>query len=489
MEGFLLHPALSTDRGRKRELNEDAIGYRYPSEPDLIRHYGALFIVADGVAGLAEGERASDFAVRQLVELYYQMPISTPQQQLVAAIEQVNSLTHTQVSGSATTIVAGVFYQDQLVVAYVGDSSAFWVDESGIQKLTNEHVTVVDAAHPTKTRLTRAIGHRPTVQVDSITIPVRSNGRLILVSDGITRYLTSSRLYQMTAVQSPQEAAVGVIGAANQAGGADNSSVVVVQVGQPFQTIPELHHHLGALPSPYVEAQAILGPPPSVPPKESTGVFAALNTSTKANDGSVVTSQVATSPTVMGRVGSGHQAPQESGYRVQSVATPPPNPSNSVASRFFVGFGVLAVVTLIILAVIMFIQTSEDTSESVPPSPTVTATVSATLTETPLPTQTLTLTPSPLPQPTDTAPPPSATPPDTIIDDGDQVRFEGSTLTYRSVTEGATSAFAIVPAQIYVVKALFSDPEGKVWYYLHDSVNDQDGWISQEELPTYEIVP
>jgi protein phosphatase len=509
MLGFLLHPALCTDRGRKRAINEDAVGYRYPTEEALIRYYGALFIVADGVAGLLEGERASDFAVRRLLELYYEMPISTPQKQLLGAIEQINSEAHEQLRGSATTLLAAVFWQDHMLVAYVGDSSAFWIDEQGIQKLTDEHVAIIDMAHPTKTRLTRAIGHRPSVEADSVVRPVNPEGRLVLVSDGITRYLNANRIYQLCAASLPSSAVSSLVDSANQAGGADNSSAVVVQIGQAYEEISQLSQHVWTMDSPYITASPLVEPDPTIPPKERTGVFTVP--ATLGDDSTVQSHQAPTKPAIEA-ISSGYGAQASEGYRIQSMATPTSTgASGGKVARFLwlplllAGLGALFIGLTTLLGgdgespapapasqtpTFTMTLTStpllSPTQTSVSPTPSPTNTPSATHTPSP------SITPSDTPQPSLTASPthtPSATSPDTRLNEGDQVRLADSALTYRSIEAGATSAFALLPGQVYEITQVFTDAQNQRWIRFYDPQSEQNGWINQDELPAYEILP
>jgi hypothetical protein len=75
------------------------------------------------------------------------------------------------------------------------------------------------------------------------------------------------------------------------------------------------------------------------------------------------------------------------------------------------------------------------------------------------------------------------------LNEGDQVRLADSALTYRSIEAGATSAFALLPGQVYEITQVFTDAQNQRWIRFYDPQSEQNGWINQDELPAYEILP
>lgn len=71
---FRLTPALATHRGQRRRHNEDAVAYIYPDDPAILRDYGAIFLLADGVGGLRNGQEYSQKAVQAICDHYYHTP-------------------------------------------------------------------------------------------------------------------------------------------------------------------------------------------------------------------------------------------------------------------------------------------------------------------------------------------------------------------------------------------------------------------------------
>src|SRR5689334_14437898 len=91
MSSHQLHLALGTHRGRLRERNEDAVSYYYPSDYETLNSYGTLFLIADGVGGLANGAEVAQHATQRIVEVYYQNPLDKPIEMLRSSINLINN--------------------------------------------------------------------------------------------------------------------------------------------------------------------------------------------------------------------------------------------------------------------------------------------------------------------------------------------------------------------------------------------------------------
>jgi serine/threonine protein phosphatase PrpC len=244
---FITHPGL------KRPTNEDFVAYFEPQETGEILTSGNLYIVADGVGGAAHGEQASRYAVQKVLNDYYQLSQSSqisPAQRLEHVIKAVNAeiYTHSRSeeinSRMATTIVAALIFQNELYVANVGDSRAYLIRDGQIEQLSRDHslagerirdgsMTQEEARNSRmKNQLTRAIGSEEKVIVDiSEPINLLPGDRIILCTDGLTRYASSQQILQLTSNRSSQDAAHRLIDYANSSGGADNTTVLVITIG------------------------------------------------------------------------------------------------------------------------------------------------------------------------------------------------------------------------------------------------------------------
>jgi len=278
---FQISAAQGTHTGRKRSHNEDFVGFFEPTEERLLLSSGCLYVVADGVGGGAWGERASRYAVQTLLYEYYRRADVPPAERLVQIIQEINSAIYSyslaEAAGRAvaTTLVAAVVWHDQLIVANVGDSRAYLVRDGRVEQITHDHnlthemrrtgvmteTEILNAKIPN--RLVRSLGGRPHTEVDIFTQTLQTDDRIILCSDGLTRYITAWDLLRLTEPYAPEEAVQTLIAYANAQGGADNISVIVVDIGLPTtleawtSSRPTAH-----LPSPTTPHQWQTAPPP-----------------------------------------------------------------------------------------------------------------------------------------------------------------------------------------------------------------------------------
>ena len=226
-----LTPATATHRGMRRKHNEDAVGYEYPADIDRLQSYGALFIVADGVGGLSSGDKASQMTVKHLIKHYYASDASLDREQaLIRAIQVVNSDVFSELNQTgATTLVAALIIHDNLIIASAGDSQIFHIADDRIKQLNEEDVLQSDDAD--NGALTKAIGYREAIEIETTRIPLQANDKILLCSDGLTRYLDESQLAQLTNLRDPRDSVRNMINRANTSGGADNISAIVIHVG------------------------------------------------------------------------------------------------------------------------------------------------------------------------------------------------------------------------------------------------------------------
>ena len=242
--GAPLQVAGATDRGRVRELNEDAILVEAGTQPHVIAR-GSLCAVADGMGGHAAGEVASQLAVATLRSVFYGQASDSLSAGLVSAITSANLAVWEQAQaqpsqrGMGCTLTAAAILDGQLAIGHVGDSRAYLVRNRRIAQVTADHSWVAEQLaagnitpeqarnHAKRNLIRRALGYESSVEVDVFRAPFEPGDLLLLCSDGLTTVLTDEEIGVTTLELSPERAVDRLIRQANARGAADNVSVVI----------------------------------------------------------------------------------------------------------------------------------------------------------------------------------------------------------------------------------------------------------------------
>ncbi len=287
--------AMKTDIGRKRKQNQDAIGHAAPPDADLAARLGQIFVLADGVGGLSGGDLASQYAVSTIISSYYDQEEGEPPERLARAIAEANNMIFAESQGQerptimATTVVAAVLREDELIVGSVGDSPAYLMRDAEVRQLTIDHTaevleretTAAENADPAARKLARALGSLPSVKVDIISGRVRPGDHIVLCSDGLTRYVSPREIEQTVATLTPERAVDALIETANDRGGADNVSMIVLRLGEREETAAPVVEAAATAPplmesAPAEEESApapSLTPPPPITPRREPPVI------------------------------------------------------------------------------------------------------------------------------------------------------------------------------------------------------------------------
>ncbi|MBQ7507140.1 MAG: Stp1/IreP family PP2C-type Ser/Thr phosphatase [Lachnospiraceae bacterium] len=232
-----------TDIGRMREMNQD---YVYTSE-EPVGALPNLFLVADGMGGHNAGDYASKFTVETIVSLIPEYKTEDPKEILSRAILDTNRRLYENarrdpaLHGTGTTLVALVVYKGKAVVANVGDSRLYVVN-NGIRQVTKDHSLVQEMVrrgemnereaihHPDKNIITRAIGAEPEVAIDFFDLRLNRGDQILMCSDGLSNMLDDEEIRQtMERERDPAEKAYKLVEMANENGGRDNITVVVLE--------------------------------------------------------------------------------------------------------------------------------------------------------------------------------------------------------------------------------------------------------------------
>lgn len=241
----------ATDTGAVREENEDRVLVDLAAIPeDAQESNGILIAIADGMGGYQRGEVASRIAVETLTELYYEQPVGATEipERLRRAFRAANDRIFKDGSAEGeqnmmgTTLVAAVVRGRDLTVANVGDSRAYLVRANRLQQVTRDHslvaeqvaagaMTEEEARESThRNIITRALGHRPRVDVDIFEIQLLPEDRLILSTDGLHDYVEETEVVETTLAMPPEDAARRLVQLALEHGSNDNVSAVVARV-------------------------------------------------------------------------------------------------------------------------------------------------------------------------------------------------------------------------------------------------------------------
>jgi PPM family protein phosphatase len=245
------------DIGRTRSVNQDSIYALVSSVPRGEQDLNlGLFVVADGMGGHASGEVASRIAITTvarhvLAELLLPALDETfgtsLREVVVGAVETANRAIWDQANidglDMGTTCTVALILGRTIYIGHVGDSRAYLLQGGMLEQITTDHsavgrliqigeLTPEDAReHPLRSHLYRTIGQTPEVQVDFVQQPIGQASYLLLCSDGLWSMLEDATLATiLNAAPWPHDICSALIDAANEAGGEDNISAVVVRL-------------------------------------------------------------------------------------------------------------------------------------------------------------------------------------------------------------------------------------------------------------------
>lgn len=247
MNGYFL-----TDKGQVRSHNEDAGGIFYN------QHNQFLAVVADGMGGHRAGDVASQIATSSIHKKWLEAEkIETPDEAekwLNEQIQKINkevfqhAIENEECQGMGTTIVASIGTDEFVSVAHIGDSRCYLANEHGFKQVTEDHslvnelvrtgqISTQDAEHhPRKNVLLKALGTEEETSVDVRTIGWVEDDKLLLCSDGLSNKVTDDELIEFVKDPLPLEQAAGkLIHFANERGGEDNISLVLVHYDEPVE--------------------------------------------------------------------------------------------------------------------------------------------------------------------------------------------------------------------------------------------------------------
>jgi PPM family protein phosphatase len=226
----------STDVGRQRDTNEDALLVSPP-----------FFAVADGMGGAKAGEVASQLATDAFAD--EDGAEEPPEGRLARIARDANRRIYELASedesrrGMGTTLTAAMVTGREVSIGHVGDSRAYRLRDGRLEQLTKDHSLVAELerrgeitpkaaeSHPQRSIITRALGPEPDVEVDTYTVAGKPGDVYLLCSDGLTSMVSDDEVASiLRGAADLDEGAQALVRAANQSGGKDNVTVVLFRL-------------------------------------------------------------------------------------------------------------------------------------------------------------------------------------------------------------------------------------------------------------------
>ncbi len=245
-----------SDTGLKRDHNEDSV---------LVNTGQGLYLLADGIGGHAGGEAASKLTLNTVLKTFMEKDdlgdedieslhesnkgLPSPGRKLVFSILQANRVViaasnkYKKLKGMGATITAILNVPASLFIAHVGDSRIYLLHGGALKQITEDHSFLVQELKkgtitaeqakksPFRNRLTKAIGHMNTNRVDVQELNPEKGDLFLLCSDGLTDMLDDGEIQKILEENAALEpTGKKLVEAANNAGGIDNISIVLVRV-------------------------------------------------------------------------------------------------------------------------------------------------------------------------------------------------------------------------------------------------------------------
>lgn len=238
-----------TDIGRVRSNNEDSVLVK--NEP--VGMLPNLYIVADGMGGHKAGEVASNLAITSCCDnLIYDASGEEILDTLIDAVRAANvtvfnyAAENTDCSNMGTTFVGCCVDGNTAYIAHVGDSRLYRIGADSIEQITTDHSYVGEMVragkltpeeaenHPDRNIITRALGTNASVEADGLVVNLKDDDILLLCSDGLNTMLKNDEILSIVRRDGStlEQRLDMLIDAANEKGGKDNISAILIDLGE-----------------------------------------------------------------------------------------------------------------------------------------------------------------------------------------------------------------------------------------------------------------
>ncbi len=236
-----------TDIGKKRQINQDCVDISLTPVGNLPN----LFLLADGMGGHKAGDYASRYAIDTVKNEVNVSPQTNPVHIFAEAIEYANahlyekSISDVNFSGMGTTLVAATCIDNKLNVANIGDSRLYLVRQNKMVQVTRDHSYVAELVqkggidretaknHPKRNYITRAVGAFEKANPDFFYVETKPGDVILICSDGLTNMISDEEILSIIYQEEDLEFTCNkLIQAANEKGGIDNISVILVKTAE-----------------------------------------------------------------------------------------------------------------------------------------------------------------------------------------------------------------------------------------------------------------
>lgn len=230
-----------SDLGNIRNINEDYVDYYIDNDKEI-------YVIADGMGGHNAGEVASKLAVDTTIEYIKNIGVvNNTSDSLREAIQLSNkkiyelSMQNDNLRGMGTTLTACLIQDGEIVIANVGDSRGYVLEEDKLLRITKDHslvqqlldkgsITEEEALkHPNKNIITRALGTSKFVDIDIFTINLLGVHKILLCTDGLTNEVTDKELFDIIKENNNQISCEKLVELSKIKGGRDNISVIIFE--------------------------------------------------------------------------------------------------------------------------------------------------------------------------------------------------------------------------------------------------------------------
>ncbi|HLQ97845.1 MAG TPA: Stp1/IreP family PP2C-type Ser/Thr phosphatase [Candidatus Dormibacteraeota bacterium] len=241
MEAYFL-----TDQGQVRGHNEDSGGIYYNSSGQL------LAVIADGMGGHQAGDIASEMAVSIIQQSWKESKELKDPEETETWLSHILFYVNNEIyrlatekeeyAGMGTTIVVVINCGDFITVAHIGDSRCYLQNANGFNQITEDHSLVNELVrtgqisredaeqHPRKNIVLRALGTEVNVEADIRSLSWEYGDKLLLCSDGLTDKISNEKILEfINAEEQLKQISQNLIDLANDRGGEDNISLIIIQ--------------------------------------------------------------------------------------------------------------------------------------------------------------------------------------------------------------------------------------------------------------------
>lgn len=245
---IVIKTGTASDRGRKRQHNEDSWLMQQMDTVSTDGKIHGIYMVADGVGGAAAGEIASRMAVEEVAKEYFthnmEEPLEILRSAILAANKNINrhAAEKPQYRGMASTLTALVILNERALIAQIGDTRAYLIRDNVIQQLTIDQTVTGDLLakglitpeevqnHPQRHVLLQALGGGGSPPEPVLSeLALLPNDIFLLCSDGLYNLVNNEEIKSVALKTEPQLAAASLVNLANDRGGTDNITVIIIK--------------------------------------------------------------------------------------------------------------------------------------------------------------------------------------------------------------------------------------------------------------------